>query len=127
MAQHPNPAGWFEIHVADLARAQAFYETVFRRKLHPMPTAEPGMEMLVFEGDPQGLGCMGALVKHPMKSPSTEGVLVYFSCESCDEVCQRALAQGGKVYKPSTAIGPNGFIAIIGDSEGNAVGVHAFA
>jgi hypothetical protein len=127
MAQHPNPAGWFEIHVADMARAQAFYQAVFKRNLHTMPAPEAGMDMMVFEGDPQGLGCMGALVKHPMKSPSTEGVLVYFSCENCNEVCARALAHGGKVYKPTTSVGPNGFIAIIGDSEGNALGVHALA
>ena len=127
MAQHPNPGGWFEIHVADMARAQGFYAAVFKRHLHPMPSPEPGMAMMVFEGDPQGLGCMGALVKHPMKSPSTEGVLVYFSCENCDEICSLVLAHGGKVYKPTTSIGPNGFIAIIGDSEGNAVGVHALA
>ena len=28
-----NPVGWFEIYVDDMARAKAFYEAVFGKKL----------------------------------------------------------------------------------------------
>lgn len=51
MARQPKPAGWFEIHVGDLARGHVFYETVFQSKLHPMASAEPDMQMPVVEGD----------------------------------------------------------------------------
>jgi predicted enzyme related to lactoylglutathione lyase len=38
-----------------------------------------------------------------------------------------ALQAGGRIHKPKQSIGGNGFIAIIGDSEGNAIGLHSFA
>jgi len=28
-----NPVGWFEIHVADMQRAKAFYEAVFNHQV----------------------------------------------------------------------------------------------
>ena len=121
-----NPVGWFEIHVADLARAKTFYEAVFNHPLAELPSADPTIQMLMFQGQPGGAGAAGALIHHPMKTPSTEGALVYFSCTDCSIQIQRAVAQGGKVYKPKTGIGSHGFIAIIGDSEGNAIGLHSF-
>ena len=120
-----NPAGWFEIHVADMPRACAFYQAVFQRTLTPLPSADPGMELMMFEGDFSSHGSTGALVKHPMKKPSAEGALVYFSCEDCAEQERLALAHGGQVFKTKFSIGPNGFVAIIGDSEGNAIGLHS--
>ena len=83
MAKLKNPIGWFEIHVEDMARASAFYETVFQQTLTPMPAPEPNMEMRMLSGNMTMHGANGALVKHPMKKPSTQGVLVYFSCEDC--------------------------------------------
>ena len=72
-------------------------------------------------------GVNGALVKHPMKTPSIDGALVYFSCDDCSVQERLALANGGQVFKTKFSIGPNGFISIIGDSEGNAIGLHSFA
>lgn len=120
-----NPVAWFEIHVDDLDRAQRFYEAVFERTLEPLVSPLPGVRMLAFQNQPGHPGAMGALIEHPMKQPSTEGVLVYFSCSDCAIQMQRALDVGGKVHKPKTSLGPNGFIAIIGDSEGNAIGLHS--
>ncbi len=127
MSPLPNPVGWFEIHVQDLHRARIFYEAVFKRTLAPLPSGDPSIEILMFSGDPQGAGINGALVKHPMKQPSTEGALVYFSCADCAVECELAVNAGGRVYKPKQGIGANGFVAIIGDSEGNAIGLHSFA
>ena len=125
MAKLKNPIGWFEIHVEDMARASAFYETVFQQTLTPMPAPEPNMEMRMLSGNMTMHGANGALVKHPMKKPSTQGVLVYFSCDDCASQQSLAEANGGKVFKPKFKIGENGFIAIIGDSEGNAIGLHS--
>lgn len=121
-----NPVGWFEIHVADLDRAKTFYELVFKRPLIEIPTPEAGMRMMLFAGDTNGSGAGGALVQHPMRQPTTEGALVYFSCEDCAVESALAAQSGGKVFKDKFNIGPNGFIAIIGDSEGNAIGLHSF-
>jgi predicted enzyme related to lactoylglutathione lyase len=125
MTPLPNPVGWFELHVENLVRAQAFYEAVFDRSLVNMPSGDPLLQMLIFEGKPGQAGAVGALVQHPMKKPSTEGALVYFSCLDCAVQIQRAMDHGGCIYKSKTSIGPNGFIAIIGDSEGNAIGLHS--
>jgi predicted enzyme related to lactoylglutathione lyase len=81
---------------------------------------------MAFTGDMNSHGTNGALVLHPMKTPSTDGVLIYFSCDDCSVQEKRALEKGGQVFKSKFSIGPNGFISIIGDSEGNAIGLHSF-
>ena len=120
-----NPVGWFEIHVADMQRAKAFYEAVFNRLLFPLDTGDESYAMQVFAGDVQSTGALGALVQHSLRQPTTEGVMVYFSCEDCAVESQRAIDHGGSVFKPKRSIGNNGFIAIIGDTEGNAIGLHS--
>ena len=125
MSKLKNPIGWFEIHVTDMDRASRFYEAVFQQTLNPLPSPDPQMEMRMLSGDMTMHGANGALVKHPMKKPTTEGVLVYFSCEDCATQQALAVEHGGKIFKPKFSIGANGFIAIIGDSEGNAIGLHS--
>jgi len=120
-----NPVGWFEIYVSDLSRAKAFYEFVFQRSLLPMPT-DGSFDAFMFHGEVVGSGAAGAIIHHPMRKPSTEGALVYFSCDDCNDQISRAKTQGGTVHKEKHRIGEAGFIAIIGDSEGNAIGLHSF-
>jgi predicted enzyme related to lactoylglutathione lyase len=46
-----NPFGRVEIYVADMERAQSFYEAVLQIKLETMPTPysmDDGMQMLAF-------------------------------------------------------------------------------
>jgi hypothetical protein len=38
-------------------------------------------QALMFQGDMPNSGAMGALMQHPMRKPSIDGTLVYFSCE----------------------------------------------
>lgn len=121
-----NPVGWFEIHVTDMERATQFYEKVLQRKLIPLPSEDPSIKLMMFEGDMASHGTTGALVHHPMKRPSTEGALVYFSCDDCAVHEKLALDNKGQVFKSKFSIGPNGFISIIGDCEGNAIGLHSF-
>ena len=45
MAKLKNPIGWFEIHVEDMARASAFYETVFQQTLTPIRSEEHTSEL----------------------------------------------------------------------------------
>lgn len=127
MSPLPNPVGWFEIYVDDLNRAKSFYETVFTHHLEALPSDDPTITMVKFLGNPNEAGASGVLIKHPMKKPSTEGTLVYFSCSDCAVQTKLAVEHGGKIYKAKTDIGLNGFIAIIGDTEGNAIGLHSFA
>jgi hypothetical protein len=122
-----NPVGWFEIYVSDMQRAQAFYEFVFGHKLTPLSTPLDGVAMMAFPMYTSGsvFGASGALVKHPMRGPSVEGALVYFSCADCATEAARINAAGGLVVQGKTAIGAYGFIALARDSEGNAIGLHS--
>lgn len=120
-----NPVGWFEIYVDDLERAGRFYAAVLERQLNPAPT-DGTFEALEFQGQMPSAGAMGALMKHPMRKPSQDGTMVYFSCDDCAETSKLAMQHGGTVFKPKWSIGDHGFIAIIGDTEGNAIGLHSF-
>ena len=120
-----NPVGWFEIYVDDLERARRFYTAVMERSLSPAPT-DGTFEALEFQGQMPSSGAMGALMKHPMRKPSHEGTMVYFSCDDCGKTAELASQHGGQIFKPKWSIGEHGFIAIIGDTEGNAIGLHSF-
>ena len=122
MQARKNPLGWFEIHVSDMDRACLFYSAVFNQSFSPLSYPEASIEMRMFSGDMSFYGTTGALVKHP----STEGVLMYFSCEDCETEQQLSMANGGRIFKSKCNMGSNGYIYIIGDSEGNAIGLHSF-
>lgn len=120
-----NPVTWFEIYVDDLQRAKDFYELVFGCTLIP-EKSDGSFEAFRFPGSMPGNGSMGALMKHPMRKPSLEGTMVYFHCEDCATQSELALRHGGQLFRPKWSIGSDGFIAIIGDTEGNAIGLHSF-
>lgn len=131
----PNPVGWFEIYVEDMARARAFYEAVFQGALEqlPMPPAPAGqeeefagMEMWAFPWGDGEQGAAGALVCMQGVAPGGGGgTLVYFSCEDCAIEAKRASENGGTVFRDKFAIGEHGFIALVTDTEGNMVGLHS--
>lgn len=123
-----NPIGWFEIYVQDMPRAKVFYEAVFQTKLETISNPDPAtfeeMEMWKFPMSMQDYGASGALVKMP-GCPSGGSTLVYFSCDDCAVELDRAVQNGGKVFKGKMPIGVNGFIALLVDTEGNMIGLHS--
>ena len=121
----PNPVGWFELYVQDMARARAFYEAVFQTTLQPLDTPVPDLEMWAFPGDNATYGAPGALVRMPGVPSGGAGTLVYFSCADCAVEEARTPAAGGRVQRPKLGIGPYGFISLIVDTEGNLVGLHS--
>ena len=126
MTKLENAVGWFEIYVDDIDRATVFYEGVFNQSLTRQAMGQNGPEMAIFPGGPDGTGASGALVQMPqMRKPSTDGVLVYFSCDDCAVERSRAETFGGQVWGEKFSIGDRGYIAIIVDSEGNQIGLHS--
>ena len=132
-----NPVGWFEIYVAEMDRAKAFYADVVGAGFSAAPIAgegpDAGMEMVFFDSDadagedaPGAPGAPGALVRHPMRPPELHGTLVYFNVDDCGAAAARATARGSKIYVEKQSIGEMGFIAIVGDSEGNSIGLHSW-
>ena len=118
-----NPVGWFEIYVQDMARAQAFYESVLRVSLSKLDS--PGMDMLAFPMNPEGYGASGALVKMAGFASGGNSVLTYFSCADCGVEAARVVAAGGRLQKEKMSIGQYGFIALGIDTEGNMFGLHS--
>lgn len=120
-----NPVPWFEIYVADMARARAFYETVFDVVLEQLPVE--GMEYWSFPMHEGRYGAGGALAKMEGVTPGPGGSLVYFGCQDCAIEEARVEAAGGKVVRPKMSIRPYGFISLLSDSEGNMIGLHSMA
>lgn len=129
MTTNANPVNWFEIYVADLPRAKAFYETVLGVRLEKMDAADPGVDgMWMFPGQTGGAGAGGSLVHMPGgPAGGNNSVLVYFRADDCGPVAKRAPAAGGKILKDKFSIGQYGYIAILQDTEGNVFGLHSNA
>jgi len=118
-----NPVGWFEIYVADMARAKAFYEAVFGVQLRRLNNPEP--EMWAFPMEMGRMGASGALVRMQGCEPGGNSTLVYFSCADCAVEAARVVEAGGRLDREKMSIGEYGFIALAFDTEGNMFGLHS--
>ena len=122
MKQKVNPVIWFEIPVANMERARAFYEAVFGQKLTVVDTGP--RQMAMFPMETEALGASGALVKEEHFVPSYAGTMVYFSVDDIAGTLQKVTVHNGKELIPKTSIGGYGFCAYFEDSEGNRIGLH---
>ena len=116
-----NRAVWFDIPVADLDRALAFYRGVLNVEVD---TADAGGTRFgVLEHD-QGNG--GCLIVTRERISSTGGILVYMNVDGrIRDAIRNVEALGGKVLEPTHSIAPHGFRAIVLDSEGNRIALHS--
>ena len=120
-----NAINWFEIPVADLERAQTFYETILGMQLIPMDL--PGLKMRMFPTD-DTMGTSGAIIFAPeFYQPSANGTMVYLNGNpDLQNVLDKVEAAGGTIAMPKTAISPEiGFMAVMMDTEGNRVALHS--
>jgi uncharacterized protein len=125
---HTNVLTWFEIPVTDIERVRKFYETILDIKM--VNRNDGKEESMFFPHDPAVVQATsgrvtGVLSKSTRNSPSTNGTMVYINASpSIQTVLDKVEKAGGKVVAPKTEI-PAGYIAVIIDSEGNKVGLHA--
>lgn len=119
--------GWFEIPVADMKRAQKFYETIFGINIQIEKFGETLMGWFPFPQDPQARGAGGSLVQNSsFYHPSEKGTLVYFSSEEITKEIDRVADAGGKVLQEKTLIRDDiGYMALFLDSEGNRIALHS--
>ncbi|MGY0197501.1 VOC family protein [Leptothrix sp. BB-4] len=124
-AQPERAINWFEIPVTDLDRAQRCYEAVLDRPLR-RESMGPQAELAVFPYEP-GAATGGCLMKSPGLRPSPDGARIYLNAEpSLDAAVGRAERAGLRVLVPRVDLpGDMGAFAVIVDSEGNHVGMHA--
>lgn len=124
-----NAINWFEIPVRDLDTAARFYETVLAGKdgqLRAMRRELDGgrpMAIFAYEGA-HAVG--GALVADPKLRPGKGDTILYLDVTGrLDASLARVAGAGGQIVRPKTDIGPNGFIALVKDPDGNVIGLHS--
>ena len=118
-----NTFVWVDIPVANLDRAIGFYSAVVGRPVGRI--GGPGFNFGLFEHTGGEVG--GCLIEpEEGVAPSMTGPLVYIDASGrLDAAVAAAQAHGGKVLKAKHSIAPNGFRAIVADSEGNRVALHS--
>lgn len=118
-----NRVVWVDIPVTNLERATRFYSAVIGQAV-TMQSA-PGFTFALFPHEGADVG--GCLV--PVgdgNGPSDHGPLIYLNVEGrMKEAVEAAGATGGRVVEPAHPIGPHGFRAVVIDSEGNRIALHA--
>lgn len=114
---------WFEIPAQNFERAKTFYETVLEIS---MVLPFPGMKYAMFPADMEKGEIGGGLVEEQGYVPGAVGALVYLNGgDDLSVPLARVEAAGGKIIIPKKSIGPNGFMAIFDDTEGNRVAFHS--
>jgi predicted enzyme related to lactoylglutathione lyase len=119
-----NAINWFEIPVEDFDRAKTFYETILGVTIEVSPTSRKERREGYFPAEGGGIG--GSLVQGEGYEPSQKGTLLYLNAgEDLGEALAKVEQAGGKIVVPKTSLGPNGFIALFIDTEGNKVAFHS--
>jgi uncharacterized protein len=114
---------WVDIPVHDLERAMRFYSAVLGS-----PVSKEGGPGFVFGLLPNSDTGVGGCLYSPgdNNAPSPRGPLVYLSAEAgLSDAVQAVTANDGQVMEDVHPIGQQGFRAIVLDSEGNRIALHA--
>lgn len=126
--EQTNILTWFEIPVSNIDRAKKFYETIL--DIEMVKRTDGDDEAVFFPFNPNIIQATsgrvtGVLSKTEKNIPSSNGTIVYINASpGIQTVLNKVEPAGGKIIVPKMTI-PAGFIAIILDSEGNKVGLHA--
>ncbi|MGD0893058.1 MAG: VOC family protein [Terracidiphilus sp.] len=121
-----KPISWFEIPALDLNRASAFYEKILAVTLNRGDMGPSSLAVFPYDRDNATGGC---LMTGPGLKPSANGAIVYLNAgPSLDATLARIEPAGGAIALPRTELPPGmGAFAQILDTEGNRVGLHAYA
>ena len=115
---------WFEIHVLDLDRAEAFYKKIFNASFFEMIDYPCEARGITLNETPESME--GALVKHPSRRPSHEhGTILFFEVDDVDAKREQIKSLGGDDYGDLVTIdiAEAGRLTLIymTDPEGNIV------
>lgn len=128
ISETTNVITWFEIPVTDIDRAKKFYETIL--DIEMVKRTDGNDEAVFFPYNPDVVQATsgrvtGVLLKSERNRRSENGTVVYINASpNIQAVLDKVKHAGGQIISPKIQI-PPGFIAIIIDTEGNKVGLHA--
>ncbi|MBM3329428.1 MAG: VOC family protein [Calditrichaeota bacterium] len=109
-----------EWHVSDLERAKGFYSRLFGWSFEAY-----GDDYLMFQTPSRELGGGLFRTSDPVKSGASP--LVYINVDDIEGYLNRAVQFGGAVQMPKMPIGEMGWMAILTDPDGNAIGLYKSA
>jgi uncharacterized protein len=113
---------WIEIPVADLKRAQSFYNSILGGV--QFTELDMGESQYALFPSQDRFNC-GTLVKSPNHMPSTDGITVYLDGgNDMNHILDHVGAAGGQVLMPKTFFGEDaGYVGLFLDTEGNKIGL----
>jgi predicted enzyme related to lactoylglutathione lyase len=115
-----NRAVWFDIPVADLDRATAFYRAVLGVAVSKETFGQESMSVIEHKD-----GNGGCLVVNKAEI-AAGGVLIYLNVNGrIRDAVGKVVPNGGSVVADTHSIGPHGFRAVVLDSEGNRIALHS--
>ena len=117
---------FFQIPADNVDRARHFYHSLLGWKIGPTKTPmDPAMQASmqfqdIVTGDvKEGVMNMGLLYKRQM----TEPIINFVTVDDIDRILKNVEKLGGRIMRPKEEIKTVGLVAIIQDSEGNAIGL----
>lgn len=126
MNSSSNVLNWFEIPVADLARAKKFYEYIFAIQ---MTESVMGPIKMSFFPAVAGSGKVSGALCYNLDfyKPSVWGPVIYLNADpDLQVVLDRIEMIGGRILMPKKLIGEGiGYMALFVDCEGNRMALHS--
>jgi len=118
----PGSLTWNELNTRDLDGASAFYHAVFGWSFRN--SSMSGLPYLVAKLGETALCGLQPMVGDSWPADLLSHWMVYFAVHDCDESAEHALALGGNVIQPPTAL-PVGRFAVLEDPQGGAFAILA--
>jgi hypothetical protein len=123
---HMANIAFFQVPADDIDRAKHFYHALLGWQIAPTRTPmEPTLMAStqfhdVITGDAkEGTMNMGLLYRRQM----TEPIINFVTVDDIDTILTNVEKLGGRIVRPKEAITTVGMVAIIQDTEGNAIGL----
>src|SRR5947209_18933056 len=113
----PNPFCHVELNTTDVSKAKAFYTKLFDWKLEDIPMPDGSYTMI---GVGEGTG--GGLLKNPMPGVPSFW-LAYVLVDDIGAATRKAESLGAKIVRDSIEVPDMGWLSIIADPTGAALGL----
>lgn len=114
----PNPFVHVELNTTDAAKAKAFYGQLFAWKLEDVPMGPGGTYTMINVGEGTG----GGLMKNPMPGAPSSW-LAYVLVDDVRAATDKAKALGATIARDVTEVPGAGWMSVIVDPTGAALGL----